>query len=339
MNSGRCIIIAEAGVNHNGSLELAKKLVDVASDAGADFIKFQTFKTELIISKAAIKADYQVQNTNVGIETQFEMVKKLELSYGDFEELQKYCSVKKIGFLSSAFDLPSIDFLDSIGQPLFKIPSGEITNKPYLQHIAKKGKPVVISTGMADLGEIEDAVDIFIEANLKREDITILHCNSEYPTPMEDVNLKAMLTLRDAFKVNIGYSDHTLGIEIPVAAVTLGATVIEKHFTLDKNLPGPDHKASLLPEELKAMVLAIRNVEKSISGKGIKKPSSSEMKNIALARKRIVALTDITEGDYFNKDNICLKRNNEGLSAKYWEFVIGKKANKNYFKDEGIDFN
>ena len=333
----KVIIIAEAGVNHNGSMKLAKRLIDAAANSGANFVKFQTYKAELSISKTAEKANYQIENSFNVEESQFDMVKKLELSFDNFNILASYCKHKNIGFLSTGFDLPSIDFLDNIGQIFFKIPSGEITNKPYLKHIARKGKPVIMSTGMADLGEIEAALKVITNEGLAREMITVLHCNTEYPTPMEDVNLMAMLTIREAFKVKVGYSDHTLGIEVPIAAVSLGAAIIEKHFTLDRNLPGPDHKASLEPDELKAMVDAIRNVEKAISGSGIKVPSPSEQKNMIIARKSIVATCPISQGEKFTTANITVKRPGSGISPMLWDEVIGRQAIHDFNEDELIE--
>jgi len=332
----KTFIIAEAGVNHNGSLELAKKLIDVAVDTGADAVKFQTFKAENVVSSVAPKAEYQLKTTN-NQETQLEMIKKLELSFEDFKKLKNYCDEKGIMFLSTPFDIESARFLKELELEIFKIPSGEITNYPLLKEIGSYKKKVILSTGMADLGEIEDALDILIESGTKREDITVLHCNTEYPTPMEDVNLKAMLTIKEAFKVNVGYSDHTLGIEVPIAAVALGATVIEKHFTLDKNLPGPDHKASLEPDELKALVKAIRNIEKAL-GSGIKKPSKSEIKNIPIARKSIVAKRDIKKGEILTEENITTKRPATGISPMMWKQVIGKKALKDIKADKPLEF-
>lgn len=321
----RVLIIAEAGVNHNGSVDLARKLVDVASEAGADFIKFQTFKTELNVSKTAGKADYQKKNTQDEEESQFEMVKKLELSFEDFAGLKKYCEFKNIGFLSTGFDLPSIDFLFSLGQEFFKLPSGEITNKPYLQHIARKKQPVVMSTGMADLDEIREAINVLESDGLRHDQITILHCNTEYPTPMKDVNLKAMLTIKNTFNVKVGYSDHTLGIEVPIAAVALGASVIEKHFTLDRNMPGPDHRASLEPDELKAMVRAIRNVELALSGTGKKQTSESEMRNLVVARKSIHLFKKVKRGELVTQEHLIMKRPGDGISPMLIDTVIGKK--------------
>ena len=332
----KTFIIAEAGVNHNGDIELAKKLIDVAVEAGADAVKFQTFKAEEVISEYAPMAEYQRKNIGEE-ESQLDMVKKLELTYEDFEELKEYCDRKGIMFLSTPFDINSARFLKDLGLEIFKIPSGEITNYPLLKEIGSYKKKIILSTGMADLGEIEDALDILMENGAKKENITVLHCNTEYPTPFEDVNLKAMLTIKEAFKINIGYSDHTLGIEVPIASVALGATVIEKHFTLDKNLPGPDHKASLEPQELKEMVKAIRNIEKSL-GNGIKKPSKSEVKNINIARKSIVARKNIKKGDVFTEENLITKRPGNGISPMMWKEIIGKKASKDIPKDKPLRF-
>jgi N,N'-diacetyllegionaminate synthase len=331
----KTFIIAEAGVNHNGSIEIAKKMIEVAKECGADAIKFQTFKAEKIVSKYAPKAEYQKQTTGE-TDSQLEMVKKLELSFGDFIALKEYCDKLNIMFLSTPFDFESIEFLNDLGLEIFKIPSGEITNLPYLEKIGKLGKKIILSTGMADLGEIEDALDILIFSGTKKENITVLHCNTEYPTPYEDVNLLAMLTIKEAFKVKVGYSDHTLGIEVPIAAVALGASVIEKHFTLDKNMEGPDHKASLEPYELKAMIDAIRNIEKSL-GDGIKKPSKSELKNKDIARKSIVAKRKIKKGEIFTEDNITVKRPGNGISPMRWYEVLGKVASRDYEEDELIE--
>ena len=332
----KTFIIAEAGVNHNGSLEIAKKMIEVAKECGADAVKFQTFKAENVISKFAPKAEYQKQTTGKS-ESQLEMVKKLELSFDDFVELKNYCDKVGIMFISTPFDFESIDFLNSIGMEILKVPSGEITNLPYLEKIGRLNKKVILSTGMADLGEIEDALDILIQSGTKKENITVLHCNTEYPTPYEDVNLRAMLTIKEAFKVNVGYSDHTLGIEIPIAAVALGATVIEKHFTLDRTMEGPDHKASLEPKELKEMITAIRNVEKAL-GDGIKKPSKSELKNIPIVRKFIVAKKDIKKGEIFTEETLTVKRTGkEGVSPTRWYEIIGKKSPREFQKDEMIE--
>ena len=334
MNNQSTIIIAEAGVNHNGSIELAKKLIDVAAEAGADFVKFQTFKAETLVTQTADKAEYQNEITDTD-ESQFEMIKKLELDRKTHEELIDYCKTKDIQFLSTAFDHDSIDLLDEFNIPLFKIPSGEITNLPYLRHIGKMGKPIIMSTGMSTLDEVHNALNILIESGAEKEQITILHCNTEYPTPMKDVNLKAMLTIKDELGVNIGYSDHTLGIEVPIAAVAMGATVIEKHFTLDRTLPGPDHAASLEPDELNAMVSAIRNIEKAM-GNSEKKPSPSEIKNIPVARKSIVAKQSIKKGEHFSENNITVKRPGTGISPMEWDKVLGKIADIEYQIDDLI---
>ncbi len=328
-------IIAEAGVNHNGDIAIAKELINVASLSGADFVKFQTAKTESIITKDAKKADYQKQTTDSS-ETQFDMIKKLELSKNDHIELIAHCKQKKISFLSTPFDLDSVDLLFDLGVELFKIPSGEITNYPYLKKIASKKLPVILSTGMASIGEIEETLEVLLNNGLKRDQITILHANTEYPTPMQDVNLNAMQTIGNTFKTKIGYSDHTLGIEVPIAAVALGASVIEKHFTLDRNMEGPDHKASLEPDELKAMVAAIRNIEIAM-GNGIKQTSPSEMKNKAIARKSIVAKRDIKIGEKFSNDNITAKRPGYGISPMLWDQLIGQEAIRDFDEDSLIE--
>jgi len=328
-------IIAEAGVNHNGSVELAKKLIDVAVESGVDAVKFQTFKAEKLISKSAQKADYQKKNLNDGDDSQFNMLKKLELDTNTHNELIDYCNSKNIMFLSTPFDHDSIDMLNDLKIPIFKIPSGEITNLPYLRHIGSLKKKVIISTGMADMGEIEDALNVLYEAGTVKEDITVLHANTMYPTPMEDVNLKAMVTLGKTFDIAYGYSDHTLGIEVDIAAVAMGATCIEKHFTLDKTMEGPDHKASLEPAELKDMVQGIRNIELAL-GSSVKKPSKSETPNIKVARKSIVAYTDIKKGDTFSENNLSIKRPGNGISPMQWEDIIGTIANKNYSIDDLI---
>jgi N,N'-diacetyllegionaminate synthase len=320
----KTLIIAEAGVNHNGNMALARQLILVAVDARADFIKFQTFKANHLVSKSAPKADYQKKNTNNGDDTQFNMLKKLELDKSMHIELYNYCTSKGIQFLSTGFDVESIDLLDQLGIPFFKIPSGEITNKPYLQYIARKSKPVIMSTGMADMEEIKAAMDVLTRHGLTKEQITVLHCNTEYPTPMKDVNLKAMLTIQHELGVKVGYSDHTTGIEIPIAAVAMGATVIEKHFTLDRNLPGPDHKASLEPEELKAMVKAIRNVELAITGNGIKKPSESEKHNLVIVRKSIHLNQRVEAGTILTAKYLIMKRPGNGISPMDIDKVIGK---------------
>jgi len=331
----KVFVIAEAGVNHNGSIELAKKLIDVASEAGADAVKFQTFKTELCISKNAKKAEYQVQNTADATETQYEMVKKLELDVEMHHELIAYCQQKNIMFLSTPFDHDSIELLNDLGLEIFKIPSGEITNLPYLRHIGKLNKKVILSTGMADIGEIEDALDILLEAGTKKENITVLHANTMYPTPMEDVNLNAMVTIGNTFDIAFGYSDHTLGIEVDIAAVAMGASCIEKHFTLDKTMEGPDHKASLEPDELKAMVKAIRNIELAL-GCSIKKPSKSETPNKAIARKSIVAKTSIKKGEILNEEILAIKRPGNGINPMRWDEIVGSVALKDYSEDELI---
>ena len=334
MNKLSTTIIAEAGVNHNGSIITAKKMIDIAAESGADIVKFQTFKAETLVTQSADKADYQKSSTEAA-ESQFEMIRKLELDQSAHEELIEHCAHKGIRFLSTAFDCNSIDLLAGLNIPLYKIPSGEITNMPYLRHIGSMDKPIIMSTGMATIDEVRAAMNILIEAGAKKSQITILHCNTEYPTPMEDVNLKAMLTMRDELEVTVGYSDHTLGIEIPVAAVALGATVIEKHFTLDRTLPGPDHRASLEPHELKSMVTAIRNIEKSI-GDGVKNPSLSEAKNIPIARKSIVAKKPIKKGERFSKSNLTVKRPGTGISPMLWDEILGRSSNDNYKVDDLI---
>ena len=331
----KAIIIAEAGVNHNGSLELAKQLIDSAKGAGADFVKFQSFKADELVSKVAPKAVYQNMTTN-DEETQYEMIKRLELNIESHKILIDYCKLKKIGFLSSAFDLASIDLLNELGLKTFKIPSGEINNLPYLRKLGKLDKNIILSTGMANLGEIESAIKILVNNGTSKEKITVLHCNTEYPTPYEDVNLLAMLTIKNSFGVKVGYSDHTEGIEIPIASVALGAEVIEKHFTLDCNMEGPDHKASLEPGELKEMVRSIRNIEKAL-GDGIKTPTSSESKNKEIVRKSIVAAIHITKGQVFTEKNLGLKRPGNGISPMLWDNLIGKKASRDFQKDELIE--
>lgn len=330
----KVFIIAEAGVNHNGSTELAKKLIDAASVAGADAVKFQTFKAEKLVSKNAQKAEYQKQTTDKA-ESQFDMIKKLELDEATHHELMAYCKSKNIMFLSTPFDHDSIELLNALGLEIFKIPSGEITNLPYLRHIGKLNKKVILSTGMTDIGEIEDALDILIDAGTKKENITVLHANTMYPTPMEDVNLKAMVTIGKTFDIAYGYSDHTLGIEVDIAAVAMGASCIEKHFTLDCAMEGPDHKASLEPDELKAMVQAIRNIEIAL-GSSVKKPSKSEMPNMQIARKSIVADKPIKKGELFTQDNLAVKRPGNGISPMRWDEVIGTFATKDYQEDEMI---
>jgi N,N'-diacetyllegionaminate synthase len=333
--SNSCYIIAEAGVNHNGSLETARKLIDAAARASADAVKFQTFTADAMISRNAPKAEYQIQTTAQD-ESQYEMIKRLELDLTAHKELMAYCQEKEIEFLSSPFDHDSIDLLDNLGLQTFKIPSGEVTNLPYLRKIGALGKQIIMSTGMADLGEIEDALNVLDQSGISWDMITVLHCNTEYPTLMQDVNLRAMQTIARAFPgIKTGYSDHTLGIEVPVAAAALGAAVVEKHFTLDKNLPGPDHKASLEPDELKAMVISIRNIEKAL-GSGVKKPSPSELKNKPVARKSIVAACDILKGECFTEDNLFVKRPGNGINPMQWDEIIGKIAAKDFAADQLI---
>ncbi len=332
IDTSKVFIIAEAGVNHNGHLDLAYQLIDVAKDAGADAVKFQTFKAENVVSRLADKAKYQKKTTGSN-ESQLEMIKKLEISFEDFVKLKKYCDKKEIMFLSTPFDHQSIDFLYNLVD-IYKIPSGEIINYPYLKHIAAKNKPLIMSTGMASLGEVEEAINTIRSVNSKAQ-ISLLHCTTNYPTPYEEINLKAMQTLEAAFKLPVGYSDHTLGIEVPVAAVAMGARIIEKHFTLDKKLPGPDHRASLEPDELKGMVKAIRNIEMAL-GDGIKKPNKSEIEIMKVARKSIVASKSVKKGEMFTKTNITVKRPGTGISPMRWNEVIGQKANRDYKDDELI---
>lgn len=327
-------IIAEAGVNHNGSLALAKKLIDVASDAGADAVKFQTFKADKLVSKTAKKAAYQQETTDEN-ESQYEMIKKLELDIAAHYELIAYCKLKNILFLSTPFDHESIELLNKLEMKIFKIPSGEITNLPYLRRIGALGKEVILSTGMADLQEVKDALNVLVKAGTSKEKITVLHATTEYPCPINEVNLRAMQTMHDAFNVKVGYSDHTKGIEIPIAAVAMGACIIEKHFTLDKNMQGPDHKASLEPEELIAMVKAIRNIEDAL-GDGIKQPSKSEMKNMPIARKSIITCKAIAKGECFSEENLTIKRPGNGMNPMRWDEIIGTIAAKNYDEDELI---
>ena len=334
----KVIIIAEAGVNHNGDIELAKKLIDVAAEAGVDYVKFQTFKSESLVSKFAKKASYQIENTKDAFESQLQMLKKLELSNSQYFDLVQYCKNKNISFFSTAFDLESLSFLKELGLNIVKVPSGEITNLPYLRKAAALFKEVIISTGMSSMVEIEEALDVFLQAGIKKKDITILHCNTEYPTPMSDVNLNAMLTIQKMFGVKVGYSDHTMGIEVPIAAVAMGGTMIEKHFTLDRSLPGPDQLASLEPDELKNMVYSIRNIENAIGGTGIKEPSESEIKNVLIARKSIVAKTDIVKGEVFSEGNITTKRPGNGISPMRWDEIIGQTAQKDFKADDLIEF-
>ena len=330
----KTFIIAEAGVNHNGSLEMAFQLIDVDVAAGADAVKFQTFKAEKIIAVNAPKAGYQTITTSSD-ETQLEMVNRLELDETAHDQLYHYCRQRNIQFLSSPFDLESIDLLHRLGLEIFKIPSGEITNLPYLKKLGALNKRLILSSGMADLSEIEEALAVLTQVGTPLENITILHCNTEYPTPFKDVNLRAMLTIGCAFGVAVGYSDHTNGIEVAIAAVALGADVLEKHFTLDRNLPGPDHRASLEPDELKAMVQAIRNIEKAL-GDGIKRPSPSEVKNKSVVRKSLVASRPIKTGELFSADNITAKRRGTGISPMRWDEVIGRPAKADYERDDLI---
>ncbi|WP_274946022.1 N-acetylneuraminate synthase [Paramuribaculum intestinale] len=331
----KVVIIAEAGVNHNGSFEMACRLADEAKRAGADYVKFQTGIPENVISVLAEQAEYQKHNTGTS-ESQLDMVRKIMLRPDDFKPLKEYCDSIGIRFLSTPFDLDSIDILKPLEMDLWKIPSGEITNLPYLRKIASMGQPVVMSTGMSRLGEVDDAVGVLLDGGLTLDMITLLHCNTEYPTPYTDVNLRAMLTLRDAIGCRVGYSDHTLGIEVPVAAVAMGAEVIEKHFTLDKTLPGPDHVASLEPAELKAMVSAIRHTEAAL-GSGRKEVSRSERKNIAIARKSIIAARPISKGERFSHDNLTVKRPGNGISPMLWDTVVGLEAPRDFEPDELIE--
>jgi N,N'-diacetyllegionaminate synthase len=321
----KVIIIAEAGVNHNGDLNLALNLVDSAASAGADYVKFQTFKTENIVSQHAKKAQYQETNFNDGTNTQFEMLKRLEMSEDWYPVLIERCKEKGIHFLSTGFDLDSIDFLENYDFPFYKIPSGELTNKPFLQHIARKGKDIILSTGMANLQDVKDALDVIEQAGIKRDQIIVLHCNTEYPTPMSDVNLLAMRQMELELGVKVGYSDHTLGIEVPIAAVALGAVVIEKHFTLDRNLPGPDHAASLEPNELVSMVSAIRNIEQAISGNGIKEPSQSEIKNRIAARKSLHVKRAMKKGEILTFNDLVALRPGNGISPMQIDECVGQK--------------
>lgn len=331
------LIIAEAGVNHNGSLELAKRLVDKAVEAGADVIKFQTFKAEKLVSKSAKQAEYQKKNIGTkDDDSQYNMLKKLELSERDHQELVDYCKECGIQFFSTAFDLDSIEYLHSLNLGIWKIPSGEITNYPYIKKIAQYHEPVILSTGMCEMEDITAVMNALQDNGVHKDQITILHCNTEYPTPFEDVNLLAMQQIKEKFRVSTGYSDHTKGIEVPIAAVALGASVIEKHFTLDRNMEGPDHKASLEPDELKAMVSAIRNIEKAL-GTGKKTISKSERKNIAIARKSIVAACPIKKGDYLSEVNLTVKRPGTGISPMRWNEVVDTKAIKDYNEDDLIE--
>jgi N,N'-diacetyllegionaminate synthase len=330
----KIFIIAEAGVNHNGNVDLAKKLINIASEAGADAVKFQTFRTENVVSKNAQKAEYQKETTGSN-ESQFDMIKKLELDVETHKELIAYCHEKKIMFLSTPFDLDSVDLLNNLGLEIFKIPSGEITNLPYLRKIARLNKKIILSTGMATLDEVGDALNILISSGTAKENITVLHANTQYPTPMNDVNLNAMITIKNTFDIAYGYSDHTLGIEVDIAAAAMGASVIEKHFTLDKNMEGPDHKASLEPDELCAMVKAIRNIELAL-GDGIKQPTPSETPNIEVARKSIMANCEIKKGEIFTENNLAAKRPASGISPMQWDELIGTVSTKDYKEDDFI---
>ena len=332
--TSRILIIAEAGVNHNGDLELAKKLIDAAAEAGANLVKFQTFTADRLSTSTTKKAAYQTKTTN-SRESQHEMLRRLELSPGVHKELISYCEKRKIGFFSTAFDIESVDLLLSFGQNHFKIPSGEITNLPYLRHIGQLGRPVILSTGMATMEEIGSALQILENSGTPKKSITVLHCTTEYPTPIPEVNLRAMISIRDNFGVKVGYSDHTLGIEVAIAAVALGATVIEKHFTFDRNLPGPDHKASLEPEELKSMVAAIRNIEVAL-GDGIKRLTPSEARNKPVVRKSLVASQAIKAGEAFSAQNITTKRPGTGISPMRWNEVMGRTALRDFVADELI---
>lgn len=331
----KVLIIAEAGVNHNGVLENALRLVDFAAEAGADIVKFQTFKADKIVSRYAKKAEYQIRNMEEdNSDYQMEMLRKLEMPEEWHQQLIAYAGSKNIRFASTAFDLESVDLLEKLGQPFFKIPSGEITNKPLLVRIAQKGKPIILSTGMATLEEINEAIAVLTVNGVSKAGITVLHCNTEYPTPMKDVNLKAMLEIRDQLGVTIGYSDHTLGIEIPIAAVALGARVIEKHFTLDRTMEGPDHAASLEPGELKQMVQSIRNVEAAISGSGHKEPSPSEIKNMQIARKSIHLALDVPKGQVLQEEDFLVVRPGNGISPMKIDELIGRKATRDLASGE-----
>ena len=329
------LIIAEAGVNHNGSMKIAKQLVDAAVEASVDIIKFQTFKAEKLVSKTAKQAEYQKNNIGDGNDSQYEMLKKLELSEENHEELIAYCREKGIRFWSTAFDFESMDYLYSLGLGLWKIPSGEITNYPFIRKIASYGEDVIMSTGMCEKKDIQNAMDVLLRYGVRKEQITLLHCNTQYPTPFQDVNLNAMASIMHEFDIQVGYSDHTLGIEVPIAAVALGAKVIEKHFTIDRNLPGPDHKASLEPHELKSMVSAIRHIEQAL-GNGIKRVSDSEKANIPVARKSIVAACPIKKGELLTEENLTVKRPGTGLSPMLWNEVVGTIAIKDYEEEDLI---
>tara|TARA_Y100000996_G_scaffold388946_1_gene348941 strand:- start:167 stop:1189 length:1023 start_codon:yes stop_codon:yes gene_type:complete len=328
----KVIIIAEAGVNHNGDIMIAKKLIDVASKAKVDYVKFQSFKADKLVSPIAKKADYQIKNLKDKDDFQYQMLKRLELSEEDHEELISYCKTKNVKFFSTAFDVDGVSYLSSLNLDAFKIPSGELTNFPYLKAIAQTGLPVIMSTGMATLKEIGESIKVLINNGTIKENLTVLHCNTDYPTPMVDVNLQAMLKIKEKFDVNIGYSDHTIGTEIPIAAVALGAKIIEKHFTLDRNLKGPDHKASLEPKELKYMVDSIRNLEQAMNGNGIKEPSQSERKNILIARKSIHLLRDLSSGTVISEEDIIPLRPGDGICSMNWEKVLGKTLKRDVKK-------
>ena len=330
MKKKSVLIIAEAGVNHNGDINTAKKLIDIAAEAKVDLVKFQTFKADNLVSKKAEQADYQKNNIEVGKDSQYEMLKKLELSESDHKELMNYASLKGVNFFSTAFDVKGLEFLNNLGFALFKVPSGEITNYPYLKKIASFRKPIILSTGMANMKEIGEALQVLISEGLDYNDITVLHCNTEYPTPMRDVNLTAMLSIGQKFNVKTGYSDHTLGIEVSIAAVALGAQVIEKHFTLNRNLPGPDHKASLEPNELKVMVESIRNIEKAVRGSGIKEPTISEKKNIKVVRKSLHTSKNIKKGTKIAAEDLLPLRPGDGISPMEWKNIIGKELLTDY---------
>ncbi len=331
----RILIIAEAGVNHNGDILMAKQLIDAAVKAGADIVKFQTFNADRQVTRAAKKANYQSEITD-SKETQYEMLRRLELNEAMHRELIEHCKTYNIAFLSTGFDIESVDLLHGLGQDCFKIPSGEITNLPYLRHIGQLGKPIILSTGMSTMSDIEAAIDVLEQAGTPRTKITVLHCTTEYPTPMNEVNLRAMQSIKSAFGVAVGYSDHTVGIEVAVAAVAMGAVVIEKHFTLDRNLPGPDHQASLEPRELKQMITAIRNIDLAL-GNGIKVPTSSEAKNKSVARKSLIAKCEIKAGEVFTAENIAVKRPGTGISPMRWDEIIGRYAHRNFKADELIE--
>lgn len=331
----RTLIIAEAGVNHNGDVNIAKQLIDIAAEAGADLVKFQTFSADSLATQGALMADYQIQGT-INHESQHSMLRRLELTESAHRELMAHCASRGIKFFSTGFDIESINMLVGLGQEMFKIPSGEITNLPYLRHIGGLKKTLILSTGMSNMEEVEKALSVIERAGTTRDRITVLHCTTAYPAPMPEVNLRAMQSIKNRLNVSIGYSDHTLGIEIPIAAVALGATIIEKHFTIDRNLPGPDHKASLEPAELKSMITAIRNIEMAL-GDGIKRLMPSEISNRDVARKSVVAAIPITEGQVLTKDNLTTKRPGTGISPMEWDDLLGKQAHRNYSADESIN--